>query len=1029
MAVLSLSVLLFTPFFSVHVDTVSTDSGAYPLMLFAAVPWLVAGGIIGAGAAVFLAGLSGLMTAYLHTHTVFTPLVYMTTAFVFSLCIRQRYRTFFFRCVRFPLMAAFLSALIAIPWHFIALFFGGSGEIQTRMIEVINMLPSAGLAFSGTVMIGGVICVVVKMIAGDAWGTHSPLKPSPGERSVKCRVFTILTPILLFFSIVLLVSSWVTAEKDARRASIKKLTSTSNLASESLSLFIETGENLISKIAEDEDLLSQDPDTILPLLTQKITIGSYFDSLAVADSNGELIAVYPSDAPANPSAGFMEAAAALSNTSEVQLFFSGDPSKEGDEEVFTSFITGIGSPSDADDRILWGSTKLDENIYMIPVIGALNALSENNGEGLIVGNNGVVVLQTGTQGEKRTFTGSRYPTATFYEGRSSDGQSILQYYQPVGNSGWAVVTSLPTQVLQGMAWEKVYPLLILNMGLMFLVFVIIGVVLSPIDKSIEQLRKTADKAAAGVFDSSRLAGVSAGGLPLLQDAFKNMIVSFQKNQQKRPGLLTLSEQIAEQLSLKDTLQIFLLAALERGASSARILITDGSAKDGSLVPHYRMGLGEQTHAMAPLDEDILDLTFTRGEFVLRDFQIGKLVNIRKGMPYPASLISLPLEWKGTKLGVLWGTFHDRRHPEKDDIDLFKELSSLTASKIINARSLGESIETHDQLENVLDSILDPILISDNFGRIVFLNAAAQSLVDGQESSYLGSLISTVFHNENLLSLFQNAEQENQSMEIQFTDGKTYYVFAGPTQIADQHMGIVALFKDVTHYKTQDALKNEFVTTVSHELRSPLTLIHGYGKILRLTGNLSEQQENYVQNIVDRVEEMRDLVQNLLDLGRLETGDSLEIEKITAEWIIQKAIESLEAPASQKNIHLETSLPEKPIKIEADSAFLVLGLRNLVDNAIKFTKMGGNVIVSVVQRDDSVVFKVQDTGIGIAPLDQRHIFDKFQSVSVVGDENHQGRGLGLAIVKSIAEHHHGKVWFESKLGKGSTFYLQIPIEQP
>jgi signal transduction histidine kinase len=92
-------------------------------------------------------------------------------------------------------------------------------------------------------------------------------------------------------------------------------------------------------------------------------------------------------------------------------------------------------------------------------------------------------------------------------------------------------------------------------------------------------------------------------------------------------------------------------------------------------------------------------------------------------------------------------------------------------------------------------------------------------------------------------------------------------------------------------------------------------------------------------------------------------------------------------------------------------------------------MGGNVIVSVVQRDDSVVFKVQDTGIGIAPLDQRHIFDKFQSVSVVGDENHQGRGLGLAIVKSIAEHHHGKVWFESKLGKGSTFYLQIPIEQP
>ena len=121
------------------------------------------------------------------------------------------------------------------------------------------------------------------------------------------------------------------------------------------------------------------------------------------------------------------------------------------------------------------------------------------------------------------------------------------------------------------------------------------------------------------------------------------------------------------------------------------------------------------------------------------------------------------------------------------------------------------------------------------------------------------------------------------------------------------------------------------------------------------------------------------------------------------------------------------MPEEPLLLQADTTFLVQALKNLVDNAIKYSPNKGRVNIKVQKQVDSVLMSVEDFGPGIAPLDQRKIFKRFyHSESQVGMDERSGSGLGLAIVKSIAERHGGKVWFESKLGKGSTFYLQIPL---
>jgi signal transduction histidine kinase len=152
---------------------------------------------------------------------------------------------------------------------------------------------------------------------------------------------------------------------------------------------------------------------------------------------------------------------------------------------------------------------------------------------------------------------------------------------------------------------------------------------------------------------------------------------------------------------------------------------------------------------------------------------------------------------------------------------------------------------------------------------------------------------------------------------------------------------------------------------------------------------------------------------------------MEFSQIFAADLVKKVADSMSAQAKQKNITLGVDLGQESTLIEGDATFLRQALKNLVDNAIKFTRMGGEVQIAVHDEGDSVTFSVRDNGSGISPLDQRHIFEKFNRSASGAGEKQKGSGLGLAIVRSIAEHHGGKVWFESKLGNGSTFYLRIP----
>ena len=227
----------------------------------------------------------------------------------------------------------------------------------------------------------------------------------------------------------------------------------------------------------------------------------------------------------------------------------------------------------------------------------------------------------------------------------------------------------------------------------------------------------------------------------------------------------------------------------------------------------------------------------------------------------------------------------------------------------------------------------------------------------------------------------------------------------------------------------DRMKSDFVANVSHELRTPLTAIKGaVDLILReVAGPLSEKQSHYLTRVRSNTLHLAGLINDLLDLSKIEEGKiELQAERVSLGGLVHEVMETLRPVAAEKPIALTVATPEPSTLVWADRDKITQVLTNLIGNAIKFTPPDGRVMVSSVSSDTEWVrVAVSDTGPGISADERERIFEKFYQVAVNGGPKPKGTGLGLAISKTLVELHGGKIWVESEINRGSTFYFTLP----
>jgi two-component system, sensor histidine kinase and response regulator len=230
----------------------------------------------------------------------------------------------------------------------------------------------------------------------------------------------------------------------------------------------------------------------------------------------------------------------------------------------------------------------------------------------------------------------------------------------------------------------------------------------------------------------------------------------------------------------------------------------------------------------------------------------------------------------------------------------------------------------------------------------------------------------------------------------------------------------------------DRLKSVFVSIVSHELRTPMTSIKGYieNMLDGLTGTLSDRQAHYLGRVKYNVERLTRMINDLLDLSRIEAGRvELALAPLSIAEVVSEIVDSLQPIGQAKSISIQRRHQGGPVQISADRDKLHQILTNLIQNAAKFTASGGQIRVETKSMEGGVVqFCVSDTGCGISPQEQAKIFERFYRGETI-QVDQRGAGLGLAITKSLVEMHGGRIWVESILGQGSRFYFTMPIASP
>jgi len=378
------------------------------------------------------------------------------------------------------------------------------------------------------------------------------------------------------------------------------------------------------------------------------------------------------------------------------------------------------------------------------------------------------------------------------------------------------------------------------------------------------------------------------------------------------------------------------------------------------------------------------------------------------------------------LGLLVLSHEKSQYFKPDHLILLQAITSQASIALENAQLYTSLAHEQRQLAGVLQSAADAILMFDAGGAMSMVNPAGEKLFT-DIGTRLGQPLARGGGYDLFIDLLEEARDTHgaKSGEIKWPDQRTFSVSITPIQEG----GFVVILHDVSHFKKLEQVKNEFIATASHDLKNPITTITGFLHFLTKVGPLNDQQMEFVGHIETAVENMKELVQNMLELARMDLEPELNLEGVDLHALLEKLDAEFQPQVSAKQQVLRLAETKLQAVVQGDALQLRQALSNLIGNAIKYTPAEGTITVSMDETPTGMVsIRVRDTGYGIPESDLPFIFDRFYRVRSDDRAGIEGNGLGLAIVKSIAERHGGNVTVQSEAGKGSIFTLSLPLSR-
>ncbi len=334
------------------------------------------------------------------------------------------------------------------------------------------------------------------------------------------------------------------------------------------------------------------------------------------------------------------------------------------------------------------------------------------------------------------------------------------------------------------------------------------------------------------------------------------------------------------------------------------------------------------------------------------------------------------------------------------------------------RITGTLNQRLSELEAILRQVNDGVLVVNQGNRILMMNQAFRQSFDLGDADFNGQDMEKTIASP---ALVEALKTEGDRHELQNPAGRVFNVRVSHIP----EVGIVASLHDISYLKELDRLKGDFVNTVSHDLRSPLTAILGYVELIERAGSVNKQQAEFINRVKASVYTTTNLIDDLLKLGRVEVGTLDEVTPVNMKLLVANALSGFQPQVQEKGqtLHLRKT-GELPPVLGSRTQLSQL-VDNLIGNAVKYTPPGGQIRVLLREEQNQIILLVADTGPGIPLEEQSRIFDRFYRASNAPAEV-PGTGLGLAIVKTIVDNHRGRIWVDSKPGEGAVFTVVLPV---
>jgi PAS domain S-box-containing protein len=998
---------------------------------FAAVPYILAGAALNVPAAIIVGLFGGLARAFGQTQSALDIIGVVWAAGAAALMMQQYYTGRFFRLLRRPPVAGGLGQVILA-------FFAGLHVLliltpYTSIMAALDMALYIGAAAMVPLliegMIGGSLAVILFWILPQRRSSRGTI-PSPFRRSLHGQIVGTYLSFVLAVVVITTIVAFFLSTQSMSRSAVERMSTTVDAAAVRLAALQSNLSIALTENSLNDNLVAADPED------KRRAIGRYqrsipqFTDIKLYESTGAIISASGFES-LQPNSVEQQLVTDVLASNQVRMV--ADATNGG-----MAVLLAVPIREAVGRAVLVGRLSPDA---LSDVAGLLPG-STGQGYGLIIDENARVVLRSG-QGIEANATelwqipapGLLRPAAA----RITSGRQVYQtvdaltgvrqflYYVSVPGSGWKIAAVVPHAVIMRQTMGVMVPLSLAIIGISFLFFLAVSTLSRNISRPLADVARASKAIAGGGGLERPIRSEREDEIGQLSLAFSQMQRSLKQRLDELALLLGVSNQLAATVNLNEGMEAVLKGVLRgTGAAGTRAVVRNPVAPAPLLFAE-----GPSADDLAILDRTVVTRLRDVPELVLGS---SEEIQIQLGIQASpvSSLYAINLKTAGEFQGALFVGYRQPHYFDNTELNLLRTLAGQASVLVQNAHLFTAAESGRRRLAAILASTTNAVIVTDQTDRVLYLNPAMERALGLRAEEVIGRPVidaipvSRLAHrlSMGMLAATKESAKKDTKLELE-TNGRSYLANIATVQAADgQAMGRVAVLQDVTDFVEVDRMKSEFLAGISHDLKSPLTYMHNYAGMLPIDDDPALERE-YIEKIMAGIDRMSLLVNDLVEMAQIQAGLNLQFDVVHVGNMLADIVDEYASPALMQGVRLVVEVTDPLPPVLADPALLRRAVTNYVTNGLKHAPNSGTMVLSATQQENEIVISVRDNGPGIPFLDRAHLFEKFyRGYKAAG--NTRGSGLGLAIVKSVADHHKGRVWCESRTGQGSVFCLAIPL---